>query len=329
MLQWTIEEKKLPLKYQWKISRNTSDEKTNLFVTVKDNHHLGMGEAAPNIRYNESPESLQKAFAEFLKLRIENLNSISELTEILNAAKLPQALRFAVESAFIHYFCHKNGQTIYELLDIPEAGVAYTAYSLPIMEAGLIGKFIEEHHLNRFRYLKIKVNNEEAIELVKEASKYFHNPIMVDGNETWKNVEDAIRFAEKLEKFPICGLEQPIPAGMDEELIYMKKHRKIPLFGDESCIANPDFDLLEKQFDGINMKLMKTGGYLEGIRILNEVRKRNLKTMIGCMVETSLGISSALYLSRGVDFVDLDGFMIIKKDPFNLVVENDGLLRIT
>ena len=103
-------------------------------------------------------------------------------------------------------------------------------------------------------------------------------------------------FLEKDQKLPVEFVEQPIPAGMNEESTYLKKYSPFPLFADESITHSADFGILKTQFDGVNVKLMKAGSYMNGIRLLTEARKRGMKTMIGCMVETTLGIRSGMNL---------------------------------
>ena len=136
MLNWSIEKKVLELKYAWAISRNTSDTKTNLFVTVSDGVHSGIGEAAPNVRYNESPDDLESQFGTFLKEKVDQLTTLDELGELLNKQKLSNALRFAIESAFVHYLSGKQKKRVYDFLDLKPPGSIYTAYSIPIMEIG-------------------------------------------------------------------------------------------------------------------------------------------------------------------------------------------------
>jgi L-Ala-D/L-Glu epimerase len=118
-----------------------------------------------------------------------------------------------------------------------------------------------------------------------------------------------------------------MPAGMDDEYMYVKKQSPFLLVADESVCDHADFGELKHQFHGINMKLMKAGGYINGLRLLNEAVKHNMHTMVGCMIETSLGISSAMNLCAGVEFVDLDGFMIVKDEPFGLIRETNGTLE--
>src|SRR5204863_5207714 len=103
MLHWQIEKIILALKYSWKISRNSSDEKTNLVVEVSDGHFKGSGEAAPNIRYHESPEKLSEQFKSFLSHKPGEINSLDQLTDYVDKIPVSNALRFAIESAFIHY----------------------------------------------------------------------------------------------------------------------------------------------------------------------------------------------------------------------------------
>jgi len=326
MLTWQIQERIFTLKYQWRLSRNNSTEKTNFFVTVTENGISGIGEAAPNIRYNETPEILREEWQRFIVSHPENCSGVDELEKRLNTLELPNALRFAIESAYIHFHCKKNNITIYDFLGLQPARSIKTAFSLPIMAAGDIGGFIRDNILYRFPALKIKVNRESAAELVHAVAKEYKSVLRVDANESFQNPDECLKFMKEIEGLPVEFIEQPLPAEMEEEYRFLKKKSPLPIIADESVLDNPDFDALEKQFHGINMKLMKAGGYLNGTRILKEPRKRGMKTMIGCMVESTIGISSAMHLCTLVDYVDLDGSLIIKDEPFGLVNEKDGEL---
>jgi L-alanine-DL-glutamate epimerase-like enolase superfamily enzyme len=324
---WQIEELELELRYSWKISRNTSDSKTNFLVKITEGKTSGTGEVAPNIRYDETPENIKKGFAAFLEFS-EQLSSIDALTSTLDTLNLPHALRFGIESAYIHFQCKKTNKSIYSYLDIqPPLLPLKTSFSLPIMDMAEIKKFYKEYHLSRFNFLKVKVNREEGYEIIRELNRHTSQPLIIDGNECWQEVEECIYFMESLSPFPVMFIEQPMPAGNEEEYIHLKKHSRLELVADESCTYHPDFESLQKQFHGINMKLMKAGGYLNGLRILKEAKKLRMKTMIGCMVESSVGIASAMHLCHGIDYIDLDGFLILKNEPFGLVEENNGSLN--
>jgi L-Ala-D/L-Glu epimerase len=328
MLQWSIEKKVLELKYAWAISRNTSDTKTNLFVKVSDGVHTGLGEAAPNVRYNETPDELQSQFTIFLKEDITALSAIEELNEVLERLTLSNALCFAVESAFVHYLSAKGKKSIHDFLNLKSPGTISTAYSIPIMEIGKMKSFYTDNKLSRFRFIKIKVNEENALDAVTNLSQFCEQPLIIDANEAFKDVERCIYFLERIKKRYIEFIEQPLPSALTDESLYLKKYSPFTLFGDESITNEADFSLLRRMFDGINMKLMKAGGYLNGIRLLKEAKKAGMKTMIGCMVETTLGISSAMHLCSLADYADLDSWLVVKNEPYNLIKENRGELSL-
>jgi L-alanine-DL-glutamate epimerase-like enolase superfamily enzyme len=326
MITWSIEKKILELKYTWKISRNASDSKTNLLVSVGDGHHYAQGEAAPNIRYGETPELAEEEFKKFITLKPERISTPGELTEFLQRTSLSHSLRFGIESAFIHYWCKVKNISVQKFLGIEKIASAAISFSIPIMETGRMKSFYEENDLHRFRYIKIKVNADEMYDAVSYLSTFCSQPLIVDANEAFTDVDHCIRTLEKIKKKKIEFIEQPMPAAMVNESVYLKKYSPFTLFGDESITDEADFSLLPKMFDGINVKLMKAGGYLNAVRILKEAKKAGMKTMIGCMVETTLAISSGLNLCALSDYADLDSFLVVKNEPFNLVKENSGIL---
>jgi L-alanine-DL-glutamate epimerase-like enolase superfamily enzyme len=327
MLNWTIEQIRLDLKYTWKLSRNATDFKLNNIVTVSDGKVTGKGEVAPNIRYNETPESMLSEFERFRQAEPGRIESIEELTEMLAELKLPNALRFGIESAYIHWECAKKGQGIYHYLGIEQPSALYTAFSLPIMPANEIAEFYSRYDLARFKRLKLKVNADQAHELLQAITSISSQPLIIDANEGWKDPDALLSFLHELKPYHIDIIEQPMPAGMDAEYAYVKTQSPFTLMADESVCDHADFEQLKTQFHGINMKLMKAGGYINGLRLLNEARKHNMRTMVGCMIETSLGISSAMHVCSGVEFVDLDGFMIVKDEPYQLIAEQNGRLE--
>jgi L-alanine-DL-glutamate epimerase-like enolase superfamily enzyme len=323
-MEWTIKKLKLELKYTWKISRNSSEYKENLIVSCGNFGEIGLGEVAPNIRYGETPENLLEEFGVIEKDLRDCPTELAEFETWLNGFKLHNALRFGIESAFIHWYIGRHKISLYSLLGIDEPKLVSTCYTLPIMDVGDIAKFYETHKLSRFNYLKVKVSNEEAIDLVKEITRFNKHKIMIDANEAWKDVDSLLNFIPKLKPYPIEFIEQPMPAEMEDAYAYLKGKSNICIMGDESVLNQPNFDKLERQFDGVNMKLMKAGGYLNGVRILREAKARGMKTMIGCMVESTLGIKSAWSLCCLAEYADLDGCLIVGNEPFGLLKEENG-----
>lgn len=323
-MQWSIEKIRLELKYTWKISRNSSDYKENFIVSCNYQGVKGIGEVAPNIRYQETPENIQSNFELVLPLLEKVSEDPIEFEKWLYEAQIPNALKFGIESAYLHAFCSRKGIDLNSFLKLPLPDSVNSCYTLPIMDPADIPAFYSEHRLQRFKHIKVKVNNADAFDMLKVAHELGSQPLMVDANEAWKDVDALIAFMEKLKPFPIAFIEQPLPADKVEEYLYLKPKSLFPLMGDESVLSHPDMPMLSKQFHGINMKLMKAGGYLNGIRILREAQALGLQTMIGCMVETTLGISGAWRLCSLAQFADLDGCLIVDPEPFKLLREEQG-----
>jgi len=335
MLVWTLTPLLLPLRYTWKIARNASDSKTNLVVHVVDEsgQFEGRGEAAPNVRYDESTERLTREFAHLLTAGLSDVDSLSELDALLAAHPPAHALRFALEAAYLHREASRLRQTVPQLLGVPAPATRVpTAFSLPIMEPGAVAGFVREQDMARFPLLKIKVNQESGYDLLREVTRAAPNHLLlIDGNEAWPDADALLRFLEKIGQLPhlrVRLLEQPLPATHTADYEYLRPLSPYPLFADESVTDAADFEGIARQFHGVNMKLMKAGGYHNGLRLLAQTRAHGLQTMLGCMVETSLGIWSALQLSALADVCDLDGFLILRHEPFGLVREEAGQLEM-
>lgn len=327
--RWSIRPIQLPLRYTWKISRNATNEKTNFIVRITEGDHHGEGEAAPNVRYGETPEIVQAQFDLFCAYVQEPIREVKELLSIFDQLNLSFALRFAIESAWQHLNANNKRKQLQDFLKVPFRDALPTSYTIPIMDPGEVEQFYKEQRLDRFPFIKLKINAELAEDLTRVVMGICGQQLMIDANEAFTDVEDCIRFLESIRKLPLELVEQPLPSQMMEEAKYMKKYCPFPLFADEAITHEADFDLLKQCYDGINMKLMKTGSYTNGLQILRDAKANGMRTMIGCMVETTLGISSAMNLAGLVDYVDLDSYLLLKDEPFSLVTERDGILNFS
>lgn len=317
----SIEQIELPLKVVWKLSRNKAFKKQNFIVSI-DNKFFA--EVAPNIRYGETPELILEQFESFKNKKIDNLE---ETLFELKSSSYAHSLMFALEAVYVHYSAFKENKTVPQFLSLTPKKEVLTSFSVPIMPIEGIERYVLG--VSNYPYLKVKVNSNMAIELVREVSKFFKLPLRIDGNEAWSSLESYLEFENKLQGINVEFIEQPFKAADKELYLKLKKVSKYPIIADESVEDVADFNELSKMFHGVNVKLMKAGGYYQAIKLLEDAKKAGLKTMIGCMVETSLGIQSAIYLTGLADFVDLDGFLLLQKDPYDLVSDNNGLLSLT
>jgi L-Ala-D/L-Glu epimerase len=326
---WNIEKCKLPLKIDWAISRSSTKEKENFIISYKDGGFEGLGEVAFSNRYGENADLILKQFNEFVERCPKNLVLKEGLFQALDSSPIANSLRFGVESAYFDFLSKLSEQSIQELLGINTIRQVETSYSLPILPVGKVGAFINDNHLQRFSVLKMKVDHENAVDLCLEVSKHYQGPLRIDANEAFKSVDDVLKFLEKVGGLPIQFLEQPLPASEYEMALELKKYCNTPLMADESLTSNSVTQGIAERFDAVNIKLMKAGGYFKALQQAREAKQLGLKTMIGCMIETGLGIRSALFLGQAMDYYDLDGFLFLKKDPYPLVYEEKGKLNFS
>jgi L-alanine-DL-glutamate epimerase-like enolase superfamily enzyme len=331
MTTWTLATHKLPLSYLWKISRNASSTKTNLVLQATQAGISGRGEAAPNVRYGETPDLLQSQFNDLLAHGLDQADTLEGLTALLAARPVAHALRFALESALTHCLAARAGQPVWQWLGVPEPSQRVaTAFTLPIMAPGEVAGFIAEQQASRFRLLKVKVDQESGLDLLRAVAAAVPNrSLLVDGNEAWPDADSLLGFLEQAATVPglrMQLLEQPLPASCAADYRYLRPRAGLPLLADESVTDEADFEEIARQFHGVNVKLMKAGGYQRGIELLRQTRAHGLLPMLGCMVETSLGIWSALQVSALAEVHDLDGILIVRNEPFGLVREEGGEL---
>jgi len=326
MLHWTIEKLFLELKFTWKLSRNSTSSKTNFHIIVKEGKHEGIGEVAPNVRYNETPESILSEFAMILNNELPIVKNIEQLNTLLKTFEICQSLRCGIETAYVNLYCNKHKTNVFEEFNLKKIQSTETAFTIPIMDIGKMSDFFLTNDLHRFKYIKVKTDAENAFDIIKEIDNITDQPILIDSNEAWKDVEKLLQFIDKIKDYNIKFIEQPMPAHMDDQYYYLKFQTVVPVFADESVTAEPDFVKIKRQFHGVNIKLMKSGGITAAKKQLEQAKLFGLQTMIGCMVETTIGIKNGLYFAGETDYIDLDSFMYISNENEPILRENNGLI---
>ncbi len=322
---WSFEKKVLNLKVNWKLSRNQTTVKENILVNYKTDLGVFSSEIAPNIRYGETLENIFVQIEEFKKLALETKSSEGLLPR-LDEISLKHSLRFALESCLISDLAKSKGQTLTQYLGLPAVKAVPTSFSMPIIPVNEIEDYLKP--LSRFKSLKIKVNAETGTEMLSEIRKHTNAYLRVDANEGWTDFEAFMKFQETLKGLNIDFIEQPFPSHLQDEYRALKKQTPYVIMADESIEDVGDFKSLSEQFHAINIKLMKTGSLTKARDLLIKAKAHQMKTMIGCMIETTIGISYGMLYSGMVEFVDLDGFLLVKDEPFHLVSETEGILKL-
>lgn len=314
-----LEKIHLDLKVNWKLSRNQTTFKENFIVHFETDLGSFKSEIAPNIRYGETSESIENQFEEWKGKGSFELSSLNE--------EMFHSLRFGLESVILSYTAAKENQSLASYLGLSVSTPVATSFSMPITPVGEIADYLKP--LKRFSSLKIKVDAESATDMLSEIRKHTNAKLRIDANEGWKDLDQFIHFQESLKGMNVELIEQPFPAHMQDEYRALKKLTPYLLLADESIEDVGDFGLLSEQFHAVNIKLMKTGSLIKARDLILEAKKHGMQSMIGCMIETTLGISYGMLFTGMVEFVDLDGFLLIKEEPFRLVKETEGILELT
>lgn len=321
--------RELELKHKWTIARGTATFKNNVFISMAKDGTTGYGEAAPNIRYNETPEStiefIEKALPVFEKHDLKNYYDLTREIQIL--APHQTAAKCALDIAIMDWVAKSKEMPFYQFLGLDKSKTPVTCFSIGIDTPALIKQKIEE--ASEFPVYKIKLGSEDDEEIIKTVRSVTDKPIRVDANEGWKSKTEALKKIKWLQTQNVEFIEQPMPAEMLEESEWLRQHCDIPIIADESVKTTTELVKLAKCFDGINIKLMKAGGVQEALRMIWLAKSLGLKTMLGCMVESSVAISAAASLSPLVDYADLDGNLLIKNDPFSGVKTQAGKLVLS
>jgi L-alanine-DL-glutamate epimerase-like enolase superfamily enzyme len=313
------------------ISRGVRGDSYNLFLSYEKDGLVGWGEAAPG--KNEKAETvveMQDQLTAFLETGIEN-HSTEALNQRAKQMQIAPCAYAALDIALWDWKAKKAQLPLYELLKLPKPSVP-TSLTLGIIPSEQVKERIKLMLQNTSaKALKIKLGSPQGIEAdqqmfaqVIESTQDNQLKIRVDANGGW-STQDAIYMMKWLAKRGVEYIEQPLEEGQESELQYLFPNRPLPIYIDESCRYANDVDKWADRIDGVNMKLMKCGGITEALMIIENAKKYGLKTMIGCMSESSVSIAAAAALSGGIQHIDLDSHYNLQPDPSSGVQMIDGV----
>lgn len=322
----TTEIVRLKLRHTWTTTMSSSDYRDNLHLRFTRDGTMGLGEGAPIVRYNEDAVSARKAVESvrdyFLSTNPWQFERV--MAEVFRRIQGQYAGKAALDIALMDWIGQKLGVPLYRYFGLDPNETPVTTFSVGIDTPEITRQKVRE--AEEFPILKIKVGlktDEATMDAVRSVTK---KPLRVDANEGWTDKEEAVRKINWLESQGVQFVEQPMPAAMLEEIRWVRKRAHIPLIADEACLHPTDIPKLVDAFDGVNIKLMKCGGMLEAFRMIQIAKSLGLKTMLGCMIESSIGVTAAAHLSPLVDYADLDGNLLIASDPYSGVKVKEGKL---
>jgi L-alanine-DL-glutamate epimerase-like enolase superfamily enzyme len=305
----------LKLKQAWGLSRGTWTTRRNAFVRIEKDGVAGIGEAAPIARYNETAESaaafIEKARPVFERDLGEYAVRFGEI-EAVGAGE--HAAKAALDMAILDWVGKRLNVPVWKLFGLAGAKAVTTTYSIGIDEVPVMQQKVRD--AADFGVYKVKVGTADDRKIIEGIRAVTDKPLRTDANEGWKTKEEALEMIDWMAGQGVELVEQPLPAAQLEDYAWLKERVKIPIFGDESLIQPSDLPRIAPYFHGVNVKIMKCGGVQEAVRLAGMARALGLKLMIGCMIESSLGISAGAAIAQLFDYADLDGNLLISNDPF-------------
>jgi L-alanine-DL-glutamate epimerase-like enolase superfamily enzyme len=313
----------LDLAETFTISRGSQDTADVVEVEIRHEGISGFGEAAPLDIYGESPESAL-AYADGVAGELgDDPFALEEVMERLPAEQF--AARAAIDAA-LHDLCGKLvGEPVWRLLGLERSGPP-TSWTIGLDDPDTMARKAEEAEASsRFRRLKLKLGGRDGldVERVRAVRAATTVPLQVDVNEYW-SLDEAVDALPQLAELGVEYCEQPLRNG-DDDGAKLVGASPIPIFVDEDCLTLADVAGCAKIAHGINIKLAKSGGIREAVRMAHAARALGLGVMLGCMIESGLGIAAGAAISSLCDFVDLDGNLLIAYDPWPGVELVDGV----
>jgi L-alanine-DL-glutamate epimerase-like enolase superfamily enzyme len=317
---------RLNLQHTWTTTMSSSQYRDTLHVAYTRDGITGHGEGAPIVRYHEDAEGARKAVESVRALLLSSnpMQFAKVMAEVFRRVPGEWAGKAAIDIALMDWVGQKLGIPLYTYFGLDPKDTPLTTFSIGIDTPEITKQKTRE--AADFPILKVKVGlatDEATIEAVRSVTK---KPLRVDANEGWKDKEEAVRKINWLEKMGVEFIEQPLPAEMIEETRWVRGRVHIPIIADEACQRASDIPKLKDAFDGVNVKLDKSGGMLEAHRMIQIAKALGMKTMLGCMVSSSVTVTAAAHLSPLVDYADLDGNLLISNDPFHGVLVEKGKL---
>jgi len=307
-----------PLKDTFRISRGSRTEAQVVVATVSDGQYVGRGEGVPIRRYDQTPSSV---LAQIDEIKREKSLDRNRLEKLLPAG----AARNAIDCALWDLEAKRSTKRVWELAGIPIIDHVETAFTIsldaPEKMAAAVAAAVNAP------ILKLKLGGDDVdlarVETVRAAAP--NARLLIDANESWSPVHFR-KIAPSLGKLGVELIEQPFSADADEILETLD--HPVPICADESCHTAADLPRLKNRYEMINVKLDKTGGLTEALRLCESAREYGFKLLIGCMVGTSLSMAPARILAGPADYVDLDGPLLLSRDRDHGIRYDKGKIDI-
>ena len=318
----------LQLRHTFTVSSFSRTVTPDVQVEVEFDGVTGYGEASMPPYLGQSVASVC-SFLE--KVDLEQFSDPFMLEDILSyvdgLSEGDSAAKAAIDIALHDLVGKLLGQPCWRLLGLDPEKAPSTTYTIGIDEPDVVREKTLEA-AGRFNILKVKVGLDSDKQMIQTIRSVTSVPLAVDANQGWKDRSKALDEIFWLHERGVVMVEQPLPISRLDDTAWLTERSPVPVFADESIQRLRDIEPIKGAFSGINIKLMKCTGMREALKMIHAARALGMKTMLGCMTETSCAVTAAAQLSPLVDFADLDGNLLISNDRFEGVKVLDGRLSL-
>jgi L-alanine-DL-glutamate epimerase-like enolase superfamily enzyme len=322
-----LHEANLPIRHPWTTSHGTRTHQRNLIVELSDGGHSGYGEGASipyyGVTYDTMSAALQAVRAQIEDASIDDPAAFWEVMRPLLSNQMFALC--ALDEAANDLWGKRQGRAVHDLWGLDMALAPMSDYTIGIDTVEKMVQKMDE--FPGWPIYKIKLGTDKDIEIVRELRKHTGAVFRVDANCGW-DAEQTVDYACELADLGVEFIEQPLPAEDWDGMERVYAHSVLPVVADESCILEADVDRCAGCFHGVNVKLTKCGGQTPAKRMLARARALGMKTMVGCMTETTVGISAIAQLLPMLDYVDMDGALLLAGDVADGVTLDRGKVHL-
>ncbi len=300
--------------FEFRIAVGTSQGHPNTLVRLEHEGIEGLGEAAPSHYYGEDRLLVAAALDAWTPCLGDDPLALDAIEQRMHAVLRGNgAARAAIDMALHDWIGKRLGLPVWKLLGLDRSRVPLSCVTLGMAAPEEMERKLET--VLDFPMLKVKLGAPGDVDNLRRIRARYRGRIRVDANTAWR-AADAVRVLRQIEPLDIDLVEQPVARDDLEGLRWVRERSPIPVYADESCHRLGDIANLAGRVDGVNLKLMKTGGIREMLRMIHAARGHGLGVMLGSMVESSLALSAAAQLAPLADHLDLDGHWLLTDDPF-------------
>ncbi len=303
----------LPLRHVFTISRESTEVQSTLIVELVDGEFHGYGESTTNSYYGYTISNMAAALDSVRPvLEAQSLEDPAQLWEQLNGALGTNPFaQCALDQAAYDLWGKKLAKPVFELWGLNTDNIPLTDYTIGIDKIDVMVSKMKE--FPDWPIYKIKLGTPYDLEIIRELRRHTSAIFRVDANCAW-TVEETIRNSRELKSLGVQFIEQPMAADQWEGMQQVYEQSALPMIADESCIVETDVQRCQGYFHGINIKLSKCGGLTPARRMIQQARQLGLEVMVGCMTESTVGISAIAQLLPLLDYVDMDGALLLAED---------------